>query len=202
MCPRAVDRRGEGGQPGRPGGGWTSSRRARAPAVPVPAAIDRLIARPACAAGLPLPSRSWTLTGAPAGFAAWLEMTLPAAAAAGCAAKARLQPATCAVSVLAGSWTSVVAWLSLNASVEWPTTVQLAAPATPHGIRACSVTVAVCPTCSRSTLSTVTAPAAIVTGRAYAPRVAVAPVRMNPAGGVIRTDPAPCCATSRRRRAA
>ena len=80
-----------------------------APAVPVPVAIERLIARPACAAGLPLPSRNWTLTAGPAGFAAWLVMTLPTAAAAGCAANARLQAATCAVDVLAGSCTSVVA---------------------------------------------------------------------------------------------
>src|SRR6476619_1137480 len=56
-------------------------------------------------------------------------------------------------------------------------------------MRACSVTVAVCPACSRPSPSTVAAPAAIVTGSAYEPRAAVAPVSVNPAGGVIRTEP-------------
>ena len=76
-----------------------------APAVPVPALMDTLTLTPACDAGVPFPSRSWTWTVGPPGSAATLVMTAPIAAEAGWrpVTNARLHAVTVAVSTLDGS---------------------------------------------------------------------------------------------------
>ena len=69
-------------------------------------------------------------------------------------------------------------------------TVQACAPDTPHGTATWSMTTAVSPGLSRSTLLTVTLPDAMVMRRMLCvPRTADALVTSNPAGGVVRTEP-------------